>query len=160
VRRLLIISAVAALAGCTVGPDYSQPAPDTVPAEWSAAPAGSDADPTAKLALWWERFGDPQLTALVQRAVRGNLDLRVPEARALHGIRAAQLWPRFDTGGRLSPAAGNTQAVSLAALDAIWEIDVFGGVHRSVEAADADTDVSVEARRAVLFDLTGAVAAT
>lgn len=154
-----------AVAGCTVGPDYTPPALDTVPAEWSAAPAGGDADPTAELAVWWERFGDPQLTALVQRAVRGNLDLRVAEARvaearALRGIRAAQLWPQLDAGGRLAPAAGNTQAVFLAALDAIWEIDVFGGVRRSVEAADADIEASVEARRAVLLDLTGAVAAT
>jgi NodT family efflux transporter outer membrane factor (OMF) lipoprotein len=164
VRRFVFPLLAVALAGCTVGPDYSPPALD-VPASWSAAPAGGDADPTVELAVWWERFGDPRLTDLVRRSIDGNLDLRaaearVEEARALRGVRASRLWPQLDAGGLLSPAAGNEQALFFAALDAIWEIDVFGGVRRSVEAAEADLQASVEARRAVLLDLTGAVAAT
>lgn len=81
VRHFVVASLVlAGCAGCTVGPDYKPP-PLTLPAAWSAASADAAGDPTAELALWWQRFGDPQLTALIERGVRGNLDLRVAEAR-------------------------------------------------------------------------------
>src|SRR5262245_13282293 len=76
VRRCAGLFAVLSLAGCTVGPDYEPPELD-VPAEWSAASPDSQVDASAELAVWWERFEDPQLTALVQRAVRGNLDVTV-----------------------------------------------------------------------------------
>ncbi len=152
------------LAGCAVGPNYEPPSL-IPPAAWNAAPADAGGDPAAELARWWQRFEDPELTALIERAVRGNLDLReaearVREARALRGVRAARLWPELDVSGTASPAAGAERSLFLAALDAFWEIDVFGGVRRSVEAAEADLEASVAARRAVLLELTGAVAAT
>jgi NodT family efflux transporter outer membrane factor (OMF) lipoprotein len=162
VRPFCVVSLV--LAGCTVGPDYKPP-PLTVPAAWSAAPPDAAGDPAAELAVWWQRFGDPQLTALIERGVHGNLDVRVAEARvrearALRGVRAARLWPALDAAGTASPASGAERSLFLAALDAFWEIDVFGGVRRSVEAAAADLQASVEAHRAILLELTGAVAAT
>ena len=162
VRRLLVASLV--LAGCTVGPNYAPPEL-AVPAAWNAVPEEAAGDPDAELARWWQRFGDPQLTRLVERSVRGNLDLRVAEARvrearALRGVRAAGLWPELDADTILSPARGNERSLFRTALDAFWEIDVFGGLRRSVEAADADLQASIETRRAVLLELTGAVAAT
>lgn len=163
---LCLCSFAAGLAGCTVGPDYTRPELP-VPTRWSAAPAAPDASAAveAELATWWQRFGDPTLTALIGQAVRNNLDLRIAEARvrearALRGVRAARLWPQLDAGTDLEPAAGNQPSVFLAALDAFWELDVFGGLRRSVEAAQADLEASEEARRAVLLDLCGAVAAT
>ncbi len=159
------------IAGCTVGPDYKPPEVP-VPESWSAAPPEVQRDAEAEIAVWWQRFGDPQLTSLIERAVRNNLDLRqaqarVDEARARRGISAARLWPTADAGtranftsGAANPAIGGSSSVFIAALDAFWEIDVFGGTRRSVEAADADVDASVESRRAVLLGLTGAVAAT
>jgi NodT family efflux transporter outer membrane factor (OMF) lipoprotein len=163
VRRFILVLAVM-VAGCTVGPDYQTPSLP-VPPEWSGVPLDAQGDADAELAAWWERFGDPQLTELVDRAVRGNLDLRIAEARvrearALRGVTSARLWPALDALAVANPAAGAEPGLFLAALDALWEIDVFGGVRRSVEAADADWEASIEARRAIILDLTGAVAAT
>lgn len=167
--RFLTIAVL--VAGCTVGPDYTPP-DLAVPESWSAAAAETQRDASAELVAWWERFGDPRLTSLVERAVRGNLDLRqaqarVDDARARRGVSSAQLWPMADLGGlantssgAANPATGNRPTLFIAALDAFWEIDVFGGLRRSVEAADADVEVSIEARRAVILALTGSVAAT
>ncbi len=159
----------AGLAGCTVGPDYTPPEL-AVPATWSAAPAAPDAAGAveAELATWWQRFGDPTLTTLIGQAVRSNLDLRIAEARvrearALRGVTASRLWPQLEADARathIGGAGGPNPGLFLAALDTFWELDVFGGLRRSVEAAQADLEASDEARRAVLLDLCGAVAAT
>jgi NodT family efflux transporter outer membrane factor (OMF) lipoprotein len=158
------IFSVILLAGCTVGPDYEPPELD-VPGPWHAAPPQTQIDPAVELAVWWERFGDPRLSELIHRAVRGNRDLRVAEARvvearARRGVTAARLWPLLEAGALASPAAGAEESLFLAALDAFWEIDVFGGVRRSVEAAEADYHASIAEQRAILLELTGAVAAT
>lgn len=103
--------ACAALAGCTVGPDFKPPQAD-VPAHWhdpsvaadaasapAAAPVRSsptaDADPDPR---WWRAFGDPLLDRLVERAARDNLDvqaavLRIAQARAQVRAAAAQGLP-------------------------------------------------------------------
>lgn len=150
------------LTSCTVGPDYRRPELRTPPA-WNAAADGSDGDPSAELASWWARFGDPLLSDLIERAVRANLDLRIAEARvrearALRGVAGAALWPQLDALGEATTAAGNTESLFFGALEAFWELDVFGGVRRSVEAANADLDVAIEARRAVLLAMLGEVA--
>jgi NodT family efflux transporter outer membrane factor (OMF) lipoprotein len=151
-------------AGCTVGPDYEPPVLDVPPAWHTLAPE-AQGDAAAELATWWERFDDPKMTELITRAVHGNLDLRiaaarVQEARALRGVTAARLWPMLDAVAVGEQAGGSVESVFLAALDAFWEIDIFGGVRRSVEAADADIAASIEAQRGVLLELIGAVAAT
>ncbi|MGD9765780.1 MAG: efflux transporter outer membrane subunit [Candidatus Binatia bacterium] len=171
VRNFTGLMLALSLAGCTVGPDY-EPPPLPVPEQWSAAPADAHGDADLELSKWWGRFGDPQLTDLVARAARGNLDLRIAEARviearALRGIASSRLWPEIDAAGRASatagaaaPGFGGQSSLFLAALEAFWEIDVFGGVRRSVEAAEADVDASLDTRRAVLLDLIGSVAVT
>lgn len=153
-----------ALAGCTVGPDY-QPPVVPLPANWSEAPTAAAADPSQELAEWWTRFDDAELTSLVGRAVRNNRDLavaeaRVTEARALRGVAAADLWPTLNAGAGGLVTSGSYPQLFFGALDSIWEIDVFGGIRRSVEAADADVQVSIEQRRAVLLFVVGAVAST
>ncbi len=140
------------LAGCTVGPDYRPPSFDVLPA-WSEAPAAADT-PADEGFAWWARFGDAQLTALVDRALEQNLDLRIAaarvrEAQALRRVVAADLWPTVDAKVDGSVATGSMNSLFLGALDALWEIDVFGGVRRSVEAADADVEAALAARRAV-----------
>ena len=152
------------LSGCfTVGPDYQKP-DVPVPAEWSrelrAGVRALQPDPE-DLAYWWNALNDPILTDLIERAVEGNLELdqakaRIREARARRGIAAAELFPWVNGSGsaatrRSSEQAGTGQRSELYALgfDASWEIDVFGGVRRSVEAADA----VIEARQANYDDI-------
>lgn len=163
--RIRLVPWCLLLAGCTVGPDYR--APDlAVPAGWNTAPPQAAAAPSADLAHWWTRFDDPQLTSLVDRAFRSNLDLRIAaarvrEARGLRGVVAADRAPSVDATAQGAGSVGDAPRFSnfLVALDALWEIDVFGGVRRSVEAADAEIGAAEEERRAAALGLAGAVAA-
>jgi NodT family efflux transporter outer membrane factor (OMF) lipoprotein len=134
--------------------------------------AGAPADMRA-LGQWWTTFNDPTLTSLVDRALQGNLDLRqasarVREARARRGISAAERFPTLEASGAVSrtrssedttvPGADQDNTLYTAGFDASWEIDVFGGVRRSVEAAEADVQASVENVRDVLVTLLAEVA--
>jgi NodT family efflux transporter outer membrane factor (OMF) lipoprotein len=100
-----------ALAGCTVGPNFVRPIPQT-PAHWSrpaATPRPIDNPPesttteeTADLRRWWADFNDPTLSSLIERSMTSNLDLhaavlRIEEARAQRGVTAASLWPTLST---------------------------------------------------------------
>lgn len=171
--RFLMPCAVLILAGCaTVGPDYK--APDlSPPAAWHAElseglEAGTE-DP-ASLSAWWDALGDPVLSGLMEQAVKGNLDLKkaeatLREARARRTVSRSGLFPSVDASGSVSKSRGSEETgggsereLYRAGFDAGWEIDFFGGVRRSVEAADADLQASREYRRDVLVSLTGEVA--
>ena len=156
-RRGACVAALLAVAlgGCAaVGPDYSEPQL-AVPAGWSAG-TGTDAMDAALLARWWHGFGDPVLDRLVADALAANLDLaqaraRLREARARRGVAGAALAPSVDaslSGSRSRSSgqsgSGSTRELYSAGFDASWELDVFGGVRRSVEAAQADLEASVE----------------
>ena len=115
----------------------------------------------AALSSWWKTLDDPILTNLMEKAISGNLDLksarsRVREARARRGIRESRLFPTVDaaataTRNRLSEDryGGDDYSLYAAGFDASWEIDVFGGIRRSVEAATAE----VEATEAAMWDV-------
>jgi len=161
------------LAGCaTVGPDYVPP--DTpVSATWHTQLKGGlmteEMDPK-NLAAWWTTLNDPELSSLVDRAVAGNLDLkkawaRVREARARRGLAKADLFPTLDAAGSATwsrsskdTVTGKTSDLYSASFDAGWELDIFGGVRRSVEAAEADLRASHEDLRNVLVSLLAEVA--
>src|SRR6266508_652365 len=171
--------ALVLLAGCTVGPDYREPKLAT-PVNWQEAQQkGVDIRPV-ELTQWWTSFNDQLLNSLVERAVKSNLDLRIAEARirearASRAVTASGLWPTIDVSasyrrnrtsenafalGSLAPQGGGNleQDLFKTGFDASWEIDVFGGVRRGVEAADATIAASVESRRDVLVTLLGDVA--
>jgi len=177
-RRGLALLACAALltvSGCAVGPDFKAPQPE-VPATWTGpAPAAPEAVASIEqqLAAWWTVFDDPLLTSLEERAVQSNLDLlqaeaRIRQARAARGIAFSAIGPTADATGSYDRSRtpvttnGNTTGVKTslyqAGFDAGWEIDIFGGVRRSIEAADADLQSAVETRRDVLVTLTAEVA--
>ena len=156
-RRGACVAALLAVAlgGCAaVGPDYTEPQL-AVPAGWSAG-TGTDAMDAALLARWWHGFGDPVLDRLVADALAANLDLaqaraRLREARARRGVAGAALAPSVDaslSGSRSRSSgqsgSGSTRALYSAGFHASWELDVFGGVRRSVDAAQADLEASVE----------------
>jgi multidrug efflux system outer membrane protein len=181
------------LIGCTVGPDFKAPQADLPPA-WRATAArqpaaqvGQVTEAPADAVAWWTRFGDPELTSLVERAAAANLDakaavLRIAESRAQRDVARASQWPSlsmnasaqtirlsestptgalFSKTGKLPGLAGvsipNPFQQDQLGFDASWEIDLFGRVRRSVEAADADTEASVEDSRAVRVAVLGDV---
>ena len=135
-----------------VGPDYQ--APDLrLPGRWSASTEGQAGD-QARLARWWSQFGDEKLDWLIEQALTGNLDLKLAQAR-LHQARASRqlaeagLYPTVSasTSGsrsKSSDAIAPQPARTLydAGFDANWEIDVFGGNRRGIEAATADLAAS------------------
>lgn len=166
------------LSGCAVGPDYTPPE-TAMPSAYAEPLAGgptAEAPASATLARWWTTLNDPELDALVERAVSGNLDLReaaarIREARAQRGIIAGEALPSVDAAGAYSrsrqradrggPRAGDfddSGDLYTAGFDVAWEIDVFGRVSRGVEAADADIAAAVETRRDVLVSLLAEVA--
>lgn len=147
------------LSGCAaVGPHYTAPEP-VAPAAWrnaaaarvSIAPASAE-----ELAHWWRQLDDPILNGLMAEALQGSLDLRsaqarLREARARRVLAGIQYFPTVNASGsaRLSrgsqeTGSGDTRQLYSAGFDASWEPDVFGGLRRGEEAAQADL-ASVEA---------------
>lgn len=167
------------LAGCKVGPDYHPPQA-AVPAQWASPLAGGETHHPAAEAEWWKTFRDPELDSLIARSVRSNLDLRfaaarVREARATRGVVAADLWPSANAsasyanqrtsqnnplveGFPLPPNFPFVQNVYQAGFDAAWELDVFGGTRRAVEAANADIAGAEFGRGNVVLSLLSEVA--
>jgi multidrug efflux system outer membrane protein len=155
--------------GCKVGPNF-QPPSTPVPPGW-VGPLPPPAPAEQSLARWWTGFNDATLTSLEDRAVVSNLDLKVAEARirqarasrriAVSGIgptvNATGSFLRGQTPGRAG-SAGPTTDLYEARFDASWELDIFGGVRRNIEAADADLLAAVESRRDVLVTLMAEVA--
>ncbi len=129
----------------------------------SPAPAATEPGPQQDAARWWTRFADPTLTSLVERAVRSNVDVQVAETRvrqaqASRRIAASGLWPSLNATAATTVGTGPDNSALFAGAG--YLLDMFGGVRRSVEAADADIEASVEERHAVLLALIGEVAAT
>ncbi|MDD0976236.1 efflux transporter outer membrane subunit [Pseudomonas fontis] len=172
---LLSMAAFTLLAGCaSVGPDYSPPAlaPSRTPASFGTLPGGV-AEGAVEV-QWWRTFDDPALTGLIQQALAANHDiaiaaLRLDEAKALLRERRQDYLPR---GGpafgyenrRLSevqtpPGQSRDAETYRAAVDASWEIDLFGRVRRSVEAAQAQAGSREALLRGVQASIAAQVAA-
>ena len=173
---LLALAGLAFAGGCAVGPDYHPPQTDA-PAQWGTPLAGGETNQPAALAAWWKNFGDTNLNALMAVAIRSNLDLRIAEAR----VREARAERDVAAGGRW-PSAGGTASYSRnryganefpplnsfgipldynlynAGFDAAWELDIFGGTRRAVEAANARLGATEFGRRDVLVSLLAEVA--
>jgi NodT family efflux transporter outer membrane factor (OMF) lipoprotein len=182
--RLTAVGALAALAACTVGPDYHRPEVPTPAAFSEQVPPGRTAITPAQADLthWWTAFNDPVLESLIARAVAGNLDLaaaasRVRQSRYQEKITGAAEWPAINAAAdavtinsnRASaapPAGGPPSGFQLPAhlnlysvgFDATWEVDLFGGVRRSIQEAKANTEAAVWARRDGEVTLTAEVA--
>jgi len=164
---------VAALAGCSVGPNY-HPAKVALPSTWTELGPGGTTNGTPELARWWKHFQDPLLDSLIVRAVRSNYDLKAAEARlragrALRGAVLFEFFPTIDANASYTKARRSQNSLAFpvrlidtdiyqAGFDASWEIDVFGGKRRSLEAYNADLQAIDEDRRNVLVSLVSEVA--
>ena len=130
--------------GCvTVGPDYVEPDLPNVP---------DSKDQQVDIEQWWNQFNDQTLTAMVEKALDNNHDLkkavaRVRQARAQLVQTRAIFGPmvdlsastnRYMTSERAPGGDGKYASLHNVGFDAVWEIDLFGGTKRAVEAAAAD----------------------
>jgi len=171
VRRLLPLI-VAALAGCTLGPDYKRPqvaAPGAFQYEPKDAAATADT-------LWWQQFQDPVLDQLIAEALKHNTNIQiaaanVEQAAAVLTQTRSQLFPQVGYGigaqreRTVEPAFAaqipnypNPASAYQAALQASWEIDLWGRIRRQSEAAYANVLATDEARRGVILTLVANVA--
>jgi multidrug efflux system outer membrane protein len=177
-KLLLMIAAawlIVTVVGCMVGPDYRPPAMK-LPTHWDGndqqiKQAESQQDKT-DLATWWQAFDDPLLNAVIAEALSSNLDekialARIREERAYVVISRAGLLPSIDTSDSYTRQrySANTpfgffpqllprdENIYEAGFDANWELDVFGGIRRGVEASKADLAASIENARDVRVTL-------
>jgi len=162
--RAWILTATAALSACMVGPNYVRP-PADAPAAFKETQGWKSAQPrdAAIRGSWWEVFGDAQLNALEAQVDVSNQTLkaaeaRVREARALVQQARAALFPTVSANAsatRTGSGAGASRSVGTGsatpgvrnnynvALDASWELDLWGRVRRNIESSEASAQASV-----------------
>ena len=159
------------LSGCMVGPDYQ------VPEQSAMLRISEVAYPDLRfeqtdLSHWWDVFGDSLLSSYIRRAEENNLDIkialaRVKEARAVVGVVDSGLYPVIDAKGavawgkeseNVNPLATSEQTKYDMSADVGWEIDLFGRVRRSIEAATADYQATWEEHNNVLITIRAEVA--
>lgn len=173
-RAALFVS-FAFLPGCLVGPNYERPTIE-MPASFRPPKQLSATPQEAPLDSWWTNFDDPTLDALILKAESGSLTLQQAAAnvqvyRAKYGISYSSLFPSISMG-----AAYSRNRVNFASLGgasgggapfndwnyglglATWEIDLFGKIRRSMQAAQAELQATVEQYRQVLVALRAEVA--
>lgn len=169
------------MAGCaTVGPDYTRPEMP-VPERWSTRDLSSEAGHAGDIQKWWSVFNDPVLAELVKRATKGNLDVRqaiarIDESSALVEAATRRQLPELGASGSVSRGKQSENAIGISVpggmsietvtettysigMSSAWEIDLFGRIRRTVEAASADYQASVEDFHGVLVALSAQVAA-
>ena len=165
---------LALLSGCVVTQDYQRPEV-TLPATWKSDLQTAGA--TANLA-WWQQFQDPVLDELIVIALEENKDLRIAAARIaeyagrLQSTTAAELPTIGYTGStyreqrsleRATPVYRGENRINdnyEASVSVSWELDLWGRIQRSTEAARADLLATEEERAALILSLVSSVAAS
>ena len=171
-NRRGLLPLIAVLAGCTLGPNYQRPDIRS-PAAFQYEP--KDAAQTADT-LWWQQFQDPVLDQLIDEALAHNTTIQIAAAKVEQAAAPltqtrSQLFPQIGYGAgaqrertrepafaALIPNYPNPANAYQAALQASWEIDLWGRIRRQSEAAYANVLATDEARRGVILSLVAQVA--
>jgi NodT family efflux transporter outer membrane factor (OMF) lipoprotein len=179
---ILLVAAIMSTmtAGCMVGPNYKAPFIE-LPAHWNGmdrkTEQATSQGPKTDLEGWWRSFNDPVLDQLIMQALSSNLDekialARIREERAYLVTSRAGLFPEIDLAGSYTRQrySANTpfgafpqivpreENIYQAGFDASWELDIFGGIRRGIQAAQAELAASVENERDVRVTLLAEVA--
>jgi outer membrane protein, multidrug efflux system len=171
-RALVIVALMVGVGGCAVGHNYRRP-PLEVPAQYRGAAGDASAPSLADLG-WRQVYPDPDLQGLLAAAFRNNLDLkiavaRLDQARAALGIARVGQLPQIEVSGNATRTKASQYAASpgiterthnSAAVQAevSYEVDFWGRLRRTSEAARADLLASEYGRRAVAVTLVADVA--
>jgi outer membrane protein, multidrug efflux system len=170
-RGLLALVALSVLLiSCAMGPDYSRP---DIPTSDSFRMAGEEKDlPSLANVPWWELYHDEELQKLIRIALEENKDLKravatVDEFAARVLVAKTDFAPQMNATVN-APAFGNTRNVGFPGFpnsfnyyvqgNLAWEIDIWGRIRRSNEAALGDLLAREENRRALILQLVGGVA--
>jgi NodT family efflux transporter outer membrane factor (OMF) lipoprotein len=182
VKNALYLSIVTALSGCMVGPTYAPPGLTAPESKFNNAAeiAGNNAKTKTDISLWWHGFNDEQLNHYIERALAQNLTLsqaaaRVSQAQAQVSSAFSQLLPSGQLNSQATKAHISLQDLTGRVLNAIpgfnrnvevydlnasfnWELDLFGGTRRGIEAAQAEYQAANAAVAATQLEITSAVA--
>ena len=161
--RLSVTAFVVFLAGCAVGPNYHRP-DVPVASAWKEQPPWRPAEPRDSIPKgdWWSTFADPELNQYEAQAIKANQTIEIArnqlqQARASARISQAGLFPQLSAGvsaqrsqtsagkptaSGIPLAAPTTQSDVVIPFNLRWEADVFGGIRRSVESANASYQAS------------------
>ncbi|HET7289495.1 MAG TPA: efflux transporter outer membrane subunit [Thermodesulfobacteriota bacterium] len=171
ISAILLTTILLASAGCTVGPDYKTPQTD-LPESFQDSGAKDFSTDSIEIE-WWSGFSDPVLDKLIQDALAGSYDIqiataRILEARALRTETEFQLAPivPFNASytkqqvGESTVFPGVKREADLyeAGFDAVWELDFFGRIRRTIEADTAEVQSREAQRRDVIVSLLAEVA--
>lgn len=157
----VVIGAALGAAGCSVAPKYERPQVQ-VPTVWKLEAPWRESRPSDALpkGAWWRGYADPQLDALMEKALAGhpNLDLaraRVAQARANLGVADSARYPqaalnlrdnRFRIAGNRprtndnAPNFTTTQSDYFGVLAVSYELDLFGRVQSTIEGARSSAE--------------------
>lgn len=178
--RVLALAFIVGAAGCEVGPDYRPPKAE-VPAHFATTQptTRSSSVPDAQHAAWvdwWTKFNDQELDSLISRSLAANHELkivaaRVQEVRAVERVAQSRLYPTIDVSAAFAKTHGSAAGFGFPwglpgvdsslyhiGFDASYEVDLFGGIRRSIEAARASAEATEDQRRGVQVTLLGEVA--
>jgi len=169
------------ITGCEVGPKYHAPGAD-VPTQFAATtrpttnPSSVADSQHAAWVEWWTKFDDRELDSLISRSVTANHELkiaaaRVQEARAVERMAQSELYPTIDISAAFVKTRGSAAGYGFPyglpgaesslyqiGFDATYEVDLFGGVRRTIEAAKASAEAVEDQRQSVQVTLLAEVA--
>ncbi len=169
-RPYSAILAAALLSSCALGPDYERPKSDQTE-QFRMTTTAPDAPSLANLP-WWELLKDEELQKLVRIALEENKDLQraaatVEEFQARALVAKSDFLPGVTASGN-APAFGRKTVFLFPGFanpfnyylqgNLSWEIDIWGRIRRSTEAARAELLAREENRRAVVLQLVSGVA--
>jgi NodT family efflux transporter outer membrane factor (OMF) lipoprotein len=186
-RSLLLCVSASCVASCAVGPNYHVPKtvapPEFVAAATTPARALSGTQAAVDLTLWWHALNDPELDSLIDRAIRANPDIeialtRLQEVRTGQAVLVGNVLPMVAASGAAGRGTGSdmtragaasalraadnkgslNQIEQVAGFAASWELDLFGGDRRAIEAGKYDVEAAAAARNAVLISIVADVA--
>ena len=170
ILRIVLLWLMFVLASCKMGPDYARP--DVPVADsFRMAEAQKDIESLANVP-WWELYRDEELQRLIRVALEQNKDLKravatVDEYTARVLVAKTDFAPQMNATVN-APGFGNTRNVAFPGFpnpfnyyvqgNLAWEIDIWGRIRRSNEAALGDLFAREENRRAVILQIVAGVA--
>jgi multidrug efflux system outer membrane protein len=173
IKKLMLTGAVLCLTGCTVGPDYATPSQSFLDKWFSSETKATSPEPINT--AWWTIFEDPLLEKYVEIAAENNKDLKIALAniriaRATRRESSGAFWPQIggnadadrskSSGAASSFNGGEIRNTYDASFDASWEIDIFGGNRRAMQASNSRIDVSIASYQDVMLSTLSDVART
>ena len=170
IRIMTLLISALMLSNCAVGPVYQAPQ-STMPDNWTITDDPALIPDSGLIKQWWTLFDDQLLNNLIHSAKANNRDLmvaiaRVEEAKALLGFSKGRYKPQVDAQADITRinesekglSSGMDETIYITGVEAGWEIDLFGRIRYSVDAAEAEVQASEEDRNDVLISLYANVA--